>query len=120
VNSVIIIKKDRNQYQSHAKMNVAMDNQWNRDNNQYGMDVYENEDYEREFESYISDEDGELSGIIYFIWLFGLVAQENIIEQTNSHFFREGGKFRKILPIKFVQFLERYCLHNFNLPTIFY
>lgn len=37
-------------------MNVAVDSQWNRENSNFVMD---NNDYEKAFENYISDDNGE-------------------------------------------------------------
>lgn len=55
-------------------MNVTMDNSWNHEANNFAMD---NNDYEKAFESYISDvedEDGEFlinnGSKIGFKWLF--------------------------------------------------
>lgn len=43
-------------------MNVAVDSQWNRENSNFVMD---NNDYEKAFENYISDDNGE-----YYLSIF--------------------------------------------------
>lgn len=48
-------------------MNVAVDSQWNRENSNFVMD---NNDYEKAFENYISDDNGEYSFIFKCCILF--------------------------------------------------